>query len=145
MGGLGETDKDTVVDLEQAEELQDLTGLWAHLVDTLDTDDKGELGLGRHVVGARGASNTLQSDLLELLCTVLADVLFGTLESKGAGSLPALLCLCVLGSLGGTCLFNCLALLEDVKGDGLLGGNDDAGDRPKGQKVSLYMEGNRDG
>ena len=35
LGGLGETDEDTVVDLEQTEKLQDLTGLGSDLVDTV--------------------------------------------------------------------------------------------------------------
>lgn len=35
LGGLGETDEDTVVDLEQTEELQDLTGLGSDFVDTV--------------------------------------------------------------------------------------------------------------
>ena len=33
-GGLGDTDEDTVVDLEQTEKLEDLAGLGGHLVDT---------------------------------------------------------------------------------------------------------------
>ena len=33
-GGLGHADKDTVVDLEKAEELEDLSGFWCDLVDT---------------------------------------------------------------------------------------------------------------
>jgi len=33
-GGLGHANKDTVVDLEKAEELEDLAGLWCDLVDT---------------------------------------------------------------------------------------------------------------
>ena len=37
LGGLGETDEDTVVDLEQTEELQDLTGLGSDLVDTVSS------------------------------------------------------------------------------------------------------------
>jgi len=36
----GETDEDTVVDLEKAKELEDLAGLGSDLVDTLDTDNK---------------------------------------------------------------------------------------------------------
>jgi hypothetical protein len=43
--GLGEFDEDTVVDLEETEELEDLARLGRDLVDTLDADDKGELGL----------------------------------------------------------------------------------------------------
>ena len=35
LGGLGQTDEDTVVDLEQTEELQDLTGLGSDFVDTV--------------------------------------------------------------------------------------------------------------
>ena len=37
LGGLGETDEDTVVDLEQTEELQDLAGLRSDLVDTVSS------------------------------------------------------------------------------------------------------------
>ena len=48
--GLGQTDKDTVVDLEETEELESLALLWVDLVDTLDTDNKGELGLLGDVV-----------------------------------------------------------------------------------------------
>jgi hypothetical protein len=48
-GGLVELDKDAVVDLPQPEELQNLAHLGSHLVDTADADDKGQLGLGRHV------------------------------------------------------------------------------------------------
>lgn len=33
-GSLGHADKDTVVDLEETEELEDLAGLWCNLVDT---------------------------------------------------------------------------------------------------------------
>ena len=34
-GSLGHANKDTVVDLEKTEELEDLTGLWCNLVDTV--------------------------------------------------------------------------------------------------------------
>jgi hypothetical protein len=33
-GGLGHADKNTIVDLEETEELEDLAGLWCNLVDT---------------------------------------------------------------------------------------------------------------
>ena len=33
-GGLGHANEDTIVDLEEAEELEDLAGLWSDLVDT---------------------------------------------------------------------------------------------------------------
>jgi len=37
---LGHTNKNTIVDLEKTEELEDLSGLWCDLVDTLDTDNE---------------------------------------------------------------------------------------------------------
>ena len=37
LGGLGQTDEDTVVDLQQTEELQDLAGLRSDLVDTVSS------------------------------------------------------------------------------------------------------------
>lgn len=36
-GGLGEADEDTVVDLEETKELEDLAGLWGDFVDTVYT------------------------------------------------------------------------------------------------------------
>jgi len=51
-GGLGQSDKDTVVDLEETEQLQGLSLLGIDLVDTLDADDESKLGLGRDVEGA---------------------------------------------------------------------------------------------
>ena len=51
-GGLGKTDENTIVDLEETEHLEGLTLLGVNLVDTLDADDERELGLSWDVVGA---------------------------------------------------------------------------------------------
>jgi len=79
-GGLGEADEDTVVDLEKTEELEGLALLGVDLVDTLDTDDKGELGLGRDVERTLLLGGAGEADLLALLVAVLLDVRLGTLE-----------------------------------------------------------------
>jgi hypothetical protein len=62
--GLGHADKDTVVDLEETEELEDLAGLWCDLVDTLDTDNEDQLLLSGDiesiiVLGEAGKTNLL--------------------------------------------------------------------------------------
>lgn len=79
-GGLGQADEDAVVDLEETQELQGLALLRVDLVDTLDTDDEGELRLSRDVVAALGLGDTVEADLLTLLVAVLLDVGLGALE-----------------------------------------------------------------
>lgn len=90
MGGLGDPDKDTVVDLEESEELEDLSGLGGDLGDTLDPDDEVDLGLGGdvEVTGLSGLS--LEPDLFPLLVSVLLDVLVSTLEDDLSLSLTLL-------------------------------------------------------
>lgn len=83
-GSLGQLDKDTVVDLEQAEELKDLAGLGGNVVDTAKTDDEDDLGLSGDVEFALGLRNTAKADLLALLGAVLLDVLLSTLEDDAA-------------------------------------------------------------
>lgn len=83
-GGLGELDEDTVVDLEQTEQLEDLAGLGGDLVDTLDTDNEDQLVLSRDLEGIVGLGDAVQADLLALGITVLLDVLLGTLEDDAA-------------------------------------------------------------
>jgi hypothetical protein len=80
LGGLGDADEDTVVDLEETEELEDLAGLGGDLVDTLDADQEDQVALGRDVEGAILLGNASEADLLALGITVLLDVLLSTLE-----------------------------------------------------------------
>ena len=42
-------DKYTVEDLAKSQQLQDLLGLWVHVVDTTNANDKGKLGLWLHI------------------------------------------------------------------------------------------------
>ena len=79
-GGLGEADEDTVVDLEEAEELERLALLGVDLVDTLDADDEGELGLGGDEEGAILLGLALGLDDVALSLDVLLVVLLGALE-----------------------------------------------------------------
>lgn len=83
-GGLGDLDEDAVVDLEEAQQLEDLARLGRHLVDTLDADQEDQLGLGGDVEGALLLGDARQADLLALLLAVLLDVLLSTLEDGGA-------------------------------------------------------------
>jgi len=79
-GSLGQTNEDTVVDLEEAKKLESLALLGVDLVDTLDADDEGELGLSWDVVAALGLGDTGKADLLALAIAVLLDVGLGALE-----------------------------------------------------------------
>ena len=95
--GLGDTDEDTVVDLEQTEELEDLAGLRGNLIDTgyelvsrhfmttlcslpLDADDEDQLRLGRDIESSILLGGTRKTNLLALGLAVLLDVGLGTLE-----------------------------------------------------------------
>ena len=79
-GGLGQTDEDTVVDLEKTEELESLALLGVDLVDTLDAGNEDELGLGGNIVAALGLGDASKTDLLTLVVAVLLDVGLGALE-----------------------------------------------------------------
>lgn len=89
--GLGGLDEHTVVDLEKTKELESLAGLGRHLVDTLDTDDKDQLGLGGDVGRVVLLGDAVKADLLTLGITVLLDVLLSTLEDDAALFLVGLL------------------------------------------------------
>jgi hypothetical protein len=80
LSGLGELDEDTVVDLEQTEQLEDLAGLGGDLVDTLDADNEDQLVLSRDLEGTILLGDTSKADLLALTIAVLLDVLLSTLE-----------------------------------------------------------------
>lgn len=70
-GGLGDLDKDTGVDLGQSEQLQNLSWLWGHLVDTLDSDDENQLWLGLNVVRVVGLGLSLGLNHSTLSISVL--------------------------------------------------------------------------
>eukprot|EP01136_Pigoraptor_vietnamica_P045602 Opistho-1_new@23742 len=82
--GLVEADEDAVVDLEEAEELEDLAHLGVHAVDTPYPDNEGELGLGRDVEVAVGLGLAAEADLVLLRLLVLLGPLLGALEDRAA-------------------------------------------------------------
>lgn len=118
-GGLGQLNEGSVVDLTETEELHDLAGLGGELVDTLDTDNKGKLGLLGNIVRTSVTSEALKADLLLLSSAVLLDVGLGTLEDLDALGLALLTGLDLGGGSGSAGLLNGLALLKDVLGDGV--------------------------
>jgi hypothetical protein len=83
-GGLVKLDESTVVELAESEELHDLLLLGGKLVDTSDSDDKCNLGLGfdEEVSGLLGTS--LGFDECLVGGGVLTSVLLGILSGEGS-------------------------------------------------------------
>jgi hypothetical protein len=79
-GSLVQTDKDTIVDLQQTQELKHLTRLGGNVVDTTDTDNKDQLFLGRNIVVTVRFGLTTKSDFLAFSSLVFSMVLGSTLE-----------------------------------------------------------------
>lgn len=118
--GLGQTNEDTVVQLTEAQKLQDLAGLGADVVDTTDTDDESNLGLrlDEELTGVLGVTAGL--DELELTSAVLLGVGLSALEDDLAGLLGLLgrrrLSRLLVGELLGLNLLS----LKDRLGDGAI-------------------------
>jgi hypothetical protein len=68
--------------LKETQELKSLALLGVDLVDTLDTHNKGQLGLGWDVERSLGFGNTTKADGFTLCVTILLDVGLGTLEDS---------------------------------------------------------------
>jgi len=107
-GRASKLDKDTVVDLEKTEKLQDLAWLGSKLVDTLDADHKDKLRLRSDMEGAFLLGNPRKTDVLTLGIAILLHVLLSTLEDDGTLLLGRLL---LFISLGGTLLAGLLLAL----------------------------------
>jgi len=116
-GSLGKTDKDTVVDLEKTEELEDFAGLRGNLVDTPDTNYEDQFGLGRDVERAILLAQAGKTDLLTLCIAVFLDVLLGTLEDDAALLLLSLLLLLKLSRTLLALLLLTLTFLQESLGD----------------------------
>lgn len=80
-GGFCQADENTVVDLEETEELQGLTLLRVDLVDTLDADDEDKFRFSRDVVLTFLLGDASKADLLALGIAVFFDVSLGALEN----------------------------------------------------------------
>jgi len=90
--------ENTIVDLEEAEQLQNFTGFWGDLVDTKtegvnqwnspriyiyspsDADNEVYLGLCGHIEVTSSSGSTLQTDLVLLLVQVLLNIRLCALE-----------------------------------------------------------------
>ena len=85
-GCLVNTEEDTVVNLQETQELEDLTDLWCNTVGTQDTDNKEDLCFlwDKELTGL--CSLTLHTDNVCSICTVLSRVLLCALESKSLKS-----------------------------------------------------------
>jgi len=75
LNGSVDLEEDTVVELLQSEELQDLSGLGSHLVDTDESGSEQELGLGLNEEVAVLSGLTSESDQVSLTSSVLLQVL----------------------------------------------------------------------
>lgn len=92
LGGIGQLDEDTVVDLQKTEQLHNLAGLGRDVANTTDTDNKGHAWLSRHEKVALRLSQATQTNLLALGGLVLLHVLLSTLEDDLALLLAELKC-----------------------------------------------------
>mmetsp|Transcript_33672 Transcript_33672/g.95271 ORF Transcript_33672/g.95271 Transcript_33672/m.95271 type:complete len:306 (+) Transcript_33672:36-953(+) len=117
-GSLVDPHEDTVVDLAEAEQLQDLPGLGMHVVDTADANHEHDLSLRGHMEATLGLGLALQADEVILLGTVLSHIVLRALENLLALPLGGCgLSGSVRGLLGGPLLV-ALALLENSLGNG---------------------------
>lgn len=83
-GSLGDLDEDTGVDLSQSQQLQDLSWLRSHLVDTLDSDDENQLWLSLNVVRVVGLGLSLGVNDGTLSISVLLVVSSSSLGDSGS-------------------------------------------------------------
>lgn len=72
--------KDTVVDLEETEKLEDFAGLWGDLVDTLDSDHKVHLRLCGDIKVTSFSCSPSEADFLLLALFVFPYVCLSTLK-----------------------------------------------------------------
>ena len=111
--GLVHAQEDAVVDLAQAEELQDLADLGGDADDTANADDEHNLGLGLAVVVAVELGLAAEADGVVLDLAVLLHVLLGRLEHNSALGAAGLEGLGLSRGAGGGQLLIALALLKD--------------------------------
>jgi len=72
--------ENSIVDLTETEELEDLLDTGADSVDTTNADSEDQLGLRLNIVVSSGLSLTLEANHITLLRAVLLSVLLSTLE-----------------------------------------------------------------
>lgn len=110
--GLVGLEEDSVVDLSESQELEDLSRLRVHVADSSNTNNNHELWLGWNVEGTLGASLTLHANKILLLGNILLHVLLSTLEYDLLLLLQVRQLGLTLSSLLGSPLLVALALLQ---------------------------------
>lgn len=116
-GGLVKLDEGTVVELSKSEELHDLLLLGGKLVNTSDSDDEGDLGLGLNEEVTSLLGVTLALDELGISGGVLLGVLLGVSGSGGSLGLAVSLGVGAVLGEGSEHLSVTDGLLGDVLGD----------------------------
>ena len=118
-GSLVHTDKDTVVDLQETQELENLTGLGSNVVDTTDTNNKDQLFLGRNIVVTSGLGLTTESNFSAFVSLIFSVVLGSTLEDfTSLGDLGLLLSFMVNTIFSILYMYVCMRALISVPKDG---------------------------
>jgi len=115
--GLGKTNEHAIVDLKESKELKDLAGFGGDLADTLDTDNKDQLGLLIDEEGPILFAHASEADLLTLSIAVSLDVRLSTFENDATLLFVRLLSLLNLCGALFPGLFLALALLQQGFGD----------------------------
>jgi len=95
LGCFCQSNKNTIVDLQQSEELQDFSWFRSNFIDTamlayypveliipLDTNDEYEFRLGGDIEIALLLGKTVQTDSLTLSITIFLDILLGSFENN---------------------------------------------------------------
>jgi hypothetical protein len=137
--GVGEAEEDTVVNLEKTEQLEDLAGLRSDVVDTLDTDNEDQLGLGRNIEVTSSLSLAVETNLITLLGAVFANVLVSALEDDATLGKGGLASLSQLGSaLGGGLLLSLPLLQKSLWDKDLLVGGDSAIRMRSSENIGKY-------
>jgi len=108
---LGEADEDTIVNLEEPEELKNLARFRSDLINTLNSNNKNQFRFIRNVERTLLLAQTSQTDLLPLCIAILLDVRFCALEDNTTLRLIGLLLLFQLSSASGSGLLLALSLL----------------------------------
>lgn len=83
-GSLGNLDEDTGVDLSQSQQLEDLSGLWWDLHNTLDSDNEDNLWFAFNEVRTFCLSSSLSVDDSSFSSSVFLDVSFGSLVKSSS-------------------------------------------------------------
>lgn len=84
LSSLVDLEEDAIVDLEEAEKLEDFAWFWCNLAHTLDADNKVQLGISWYVEVTGSTSSTLEADLLLLAVDIFLYIGLCPLEENSS-------------------------------------------------------------